>query len=103
MLNVFFAPQSIGGATRVAQDQVQALAEQLGDQWEITVLCTQMNPGSCRTPTIERLGAARTDSACRSTAGTACVVRLALPVAPLGEHHDQRVEQLCRWWFARRA
>ena len=26
VLNVFFAPQSIGGATRVAQDQVQASA-----------------------------------------------------------------------------
>ena len=44
VLNVFFAPQSVGGATRVAQDQVKALLDQLGDQWEVTVLCTDKEP-----------------------------------------------------------
>ena len=41
VLNVYFAPQSVGGATRIAQDQVRAIQEQLGDQWEVTVLCTE--------------------------------------------------------------
>ena len=41
MLNVYFAPQSVGGATRIAQDQVRVFQEQFGDQWEVTVLCTE--------------------------------------------------------------
>jgi glycosyltransferase involved in cell wall biosynthesis len=102
VLNVFFAPQSIGGATRVAQDQVQALADELGDQWEITVLCTEDEPWQLpETPHDPEawLQPGPIPLQIHSWNGVR-VVRLALPERPWSEHHDQRVEQLCRWWFA---
>ena len=102
VLNVFFAPQSIGGATRVAQDQVQALVDEFGDQWEITVLCTEDEPW--------QLPESPHDPEAWLKPGPiplqihrwngVLVVRLALPERPWSEHHDPRVEQLCRWWFA---
>ncbi|QNI95400.1 putative alpha-glycosyltransferase/ family 4 [Synechococcus sp. A15-127] len=102
VLNVFFAPQSIGGATRVAQDQVQALSEHLGDQWEITVLCTEDEPWQLPAPPHDPeawLKPGLIPLQIHSWNGVR-VVRLALPERPWSEHHDPRVEQLCRWWFA---
>lgn len=40
VINVFFAPQSIGGATRVAQDYVDDLLNDPSIDYDITVLCT---------------------------------------------------------------
>ena len=40
VVNVFFAPQSIGGATRVAQDYVDDLLNDPQVDYDITVLCT---------------------------------------------------------------
>lgn len=40
VVNVFYPPQAIGGATRVVHDNVQLLQEQYGDQYEIDVVCT---------------------------------------------------------------
>ena len=39
VINVFFAPQSIGGATRVAQDYVKKMADDKHINHDITVLC----------------------------------------------------------------
>ena len=39
VINVFFAPQSVGGATRVAQDYVQDIYDQTID-YDVTALCT---------------------------------------------------------------
>ena len=40
VINVFFAPQSIGGATRVAQDYVDDLLNDPDVDYDVTVLCT---------------------------------------------------------------
>lgn len=40
IVNVFYPPQAIGGATRVVYDNVTDLKAQFGDQFEINVLCT---------------------------------------------------------------
>lgn len=40
VVNVFYPPQSIGGATRVVQDNVTMLKEWYGEEFEIDVLCT---------------------------------------------------------------
>ncbi|WP_420861695.1 glycosyltransferase [Algirhabdus cladophorae] len=40
VVNVFYPPQSIGGATRVVRDNVTLLKEQYGDEFDIDVLCT---------------------------------------------------------------
>ena len=105
VLNVYFAPQSVGGATRVAQDQVRALQAQRGDQWEVTVLCTDSEPWQCGSgsPLIQ-------SSPARSGRSTA-VADADAPVegrvwcawrcrpAPGAEHHDLSVEAFCRRWF----
>lgn len=55
LINVYFAPQSIGGATRVAQDYVQEMLDDPETNYEVTVLCTeydhwQSNHGQKRPP-----------------------------------------------------
>ena len=40
VINVFFAPQSVGGATRVAQDYVQDMINDQTIDYDVTVLCT---------------------------------------------------------------
>ena len=41
LINVYFAPQSVGGATRVAQDYVKAMLNDPKINWDVTVLCTE--------------------------------------------------------------
>ena len=93
VLNVFFAPQSVGGATRIAQDQVRDLCDQLGDQWEVTVLCTETDPYMTVADTehlvpvqVHQWHGAR-------------VVRLTLPVRSWSEHQNSSVLNFCRRWF----
>jgi glycosyltransferase involved in cell wall biosynthesis len=40
VINVFFAPQSVGGATRVAQDYVQGMLDNQKVDYDVSVLCT---------------------------------------------------------------
>ena len=108
VLNVYFAPQSVGGATRIAQDQVRALTEQLGDHWEVTVLCTEseswqadlepapVDPNEPRKVwQIEK----PLPMQVHQWQG-ARVVRLTLPPRSWSRHHDVSVEAFCRRWFA---
>ena len=93
VINVFFAPQSVGGATRVAQDQVKAVIDQAGDNYQVTVLCVdhdswQGAPVQQRMPVdIHEWHGAK-------------VVRLGMPGKPWSWHHDGEVEHFCRWWLA---
>jgi len=47
LVNVFFAPQSIGGATRVVEDNFDVLIDQYKDEYE---LCVFTADAECRTP-----------------------------------------------------
>lgn len=47
LVNVFFPPQSIGGATRVVADNFKALCKQYGDDFELVVFT---GDSECRTP-----------------------------------------------------
>ncbi|QEY32397.1 glycosyltransferase [Synechococcus sp. RSCCF101] len=94
LINCFFAPQSVGGATRVAQDRVRQLLAQ-GDQApEVTVLCVDLDPwqgspGPQGMPLdVHHWHGAR-------------VVRLGVPGKPWNWHHDGEVERFCRDWFDR--
>ena len=107
VLNVFFAPNSIGGATRIAQDQVRALCDQLGDDWEVTVLCTdpapwmQIEPLECSPedePEVWELDQPLPVEVHQWHG--ARVVRLTLPPRSWTQHHDRSVESFCRRWFA---
>lgn len=91
VINVFFAPQSVGGATRVAQDQVRELIERAGDRYEVTVLCADHSPWQRNNDVIAL--------DCHGWHG-ARVVRLSLPPRPWSWHHDGPVESFCRQWFA---
>jgi glycosyltransferase involved in cell wall biosynthesis len=47
LVNVFFPPQAIGGATRVVADNVELLNAQYGDEFEVVVFtsdCSQQQP-----------------------------------------------------------
>ncbi|MDT8893926.1 glycosyltransferase [Halomonas sp. I1] len=47
LVNVFFPPQSIGGATRVVADNFKALRKQYGDDFELVIFT---GDSECRTP-----------------------------------------------------
>ena len=114
VLNVYFAPQSVGGATRIAQDQVRALVEGLGDQWEVTVLCTESDPymnvlnpetveGSHSQETGQQLDVWQIERPMPVQVHQwhgARVVRLTVPPRSWSRHHDVSVEAFCRRWFA---
>ena len=93
VINVFFAPQSTGGATRVAQDQVRQLLERAGDRYEVSVLCADHGPWQLDPPDDEVAVDGHGWQGAR-------VVRLALPPRPWREHHDAAVADFCRQWFA---
>ena len=93
VINCFFAPQSVGGATRVAQDRVRALLAE-PDAPEVTVLCVDLDPWQ-GSPSqqgmpldVHHWHGAR-------------VVRLGVPPKPWAWHHDGEVERFCREWFER--
>ena len=93
VINCFFAPQSVGGATRVAQDRVRALLAE-PDAPEVTVLCVDLDPWQ-GSPSqqgmpldVHHWHGAR-------------VVRLSVLPKPWAWHHDGDVERFCRKWFER--
>ena len=92
VINCFFAPQSVGGATRVAQDRVLELVGMGRDNVEVTVLCVELDPwqgpsGALGMPLdIHHWHGAR-------------VVRLGAQNKPWDWHHDGDVERFCREWF----
>ena len=106
MLNVFFAPHSIGGATRIVQDQVSALTSRLADDWEVTVLCT--DPESWMRPpkSSDQSGPSKPwlyeqplPVQVHQWNG-ARVVRLTVPAKDWGHHQEVSVAAFCRRWFA---
>ena len=98
VLNVYFAPQSVGGATRIAQDQVRAICGQLGDQWEVTVLCTETDPYMGVSEPVFSEVEAPFPIQVHQWHG-ARVVRVSLPGRVWSRHHDGNIEAFCRRWF----
>ncbi|TVS07099.1 MAG: glycosyltransferase [Cyanobium sp. PLM2.Bin73] len=91
VINVFFAPQSVGGATRVAQDQVREILQHHPDAYDVTVLCIDHDPwqdlsGDSLPLDLWHWHGAR-------------IVRLAVPPRPWADIQDGRVESFCREWF----
>ena len=113
VLNVYFAPQSVGGATRIAQDQVRAICDRLGDQWEVTVLCTEAepyldvsDPESSASEASEHPPSQRKAWMIERPIPVqvhhwhgARVVRVSLPARSWSQHHDVSLETFCRRWF----
>ena len=106
VLNVYFAPESVGGATRVVQDQVKALCAHRGDQWDVTVLCTDSEPWQCDPVQPDAPEQSAQPWLQQQPIPVhvhqwegARVVRLAMPPRPWREQHDLSLETLCRWWL----
>jgi len=91
VINVFFAPQSFGGATRVAQDQVRDILKDHGDAYDVTVLCIDHDPWQDLTSDALPLDLWHWHGA--------RILRLAVPPRPWADIEDTRVESFCRQWF----
>lgn len=91
VINVFFAPQSVGGATRVAQDQVRELLQEHPNTYDVTVLCIDHDPWQDLTGDVLPLDIWDWHGA--------RIVRLAVPPRSWAEIQDQRVELFSRKWF----
>jgi glycosyltransferase involved in cell wall biosynthesis len=99
--HVFYGPQLMGGATRVVWDQLQALQQQAGDAWQITVLCSDHTPWQGPETDAPEPWCIDAPIPVQVHAWDGVrVVRLALPPRPWREHHDASVERFCRWWLA---
>lgn len=82
VVNVFFRPESHGGATRVAEQQAFAIANQFSERFEVTVLCQD----PCLSP-LDRLSIL-----CHHINGVR-IVRFALPHVAWGVHWEERVSR----------
>ncbi|QVL52563.1 MAG: glycosyltransferase [Cyanobium sp. M30B3] len=91
VINVFFAPQSVGGATRVAQDQVREILHDHADAYDVTVLCIDHDPWQDLTGDTLPLDIWHWHGA--------RIVRLAVPPRSWADIQDGRVESFCRQWF----
>jgi len=91
IINCFFAPQSVGGATRVAQDRVRELLADSVEP-EVTVLCVDLDPWQ-GSPDQKGMPLDVQDW------HGAKVVRLSVAPKPWSWHHDGEVERFCRNWF----
>ena len=117
VMNVFFAHQSIGGATRVAQDYVRAMMEDRQTNYEITVLCTEYNNWQANPVNLQNLKEHEQEPFLTdlqqlnyinykdkvqvdvSTWHGAKIIRLSLPQKLWSEHHDPLVEEFCEDLF----
>jgi glycosyltransferase involved in cell wall biosynthesis len=91
VINVFFAPQSVGGATRVAQDQVLEILQDHSDAYDVTVLCIDHDPWQDLTGDTLPLDIWHWHGA--------RILRLAVPPRSWADIQDGRVESFCRQWF----
>ena len=84
-VNVFFWPQSIGGATRILEDSVRYISEQYPDEFELFVLCADESPDPRKPYHIEQYWH-----------GAALVTRIGVPLRPWSDHEDPRIESFVR-------
>lgn len=91
VINVFFAPQSLGGATRVAQDQVREILKDHADAYDVTVLCIDHDPWQDLASDALPLDLWHWHGA--------RILRLAVPPRPWADIQDPCVETFCRQWF----
>jgi glycosyltransferase involved in cell wall biosynthesis len=80
-VNVFFWPQSIGGATRILEDSVRHISEHYPNEFELYVLCADETPDPRQPYRIEQYWH-----------GTALVTRISVPLRAWSDHEDPRIE-----------
>ncbi len=117
VMNVFFAHQSLGGATRVAQDYVKAMLTDQQINYEVTVLCTEYNNWQADPPNLQNFKEIEHEPFLTdlqyinyvdyknklqvdiSNWRGAKIIRLSLPPRLWSDHHDPLVEAFCEDLF----
>lgn len=88
--NVYFAPQSNGGATRVVETQVRGLLKSYYDEYEIYVLTTsEFTSSRSRNMNVEQYWYSN-----------CLVTRLSLPLNDWVRAEDERVFKFCKHFFS---
>ncbi|MFM8443024.1 MAG: glycosyltransferase [Methylococcus sp.] len=88
-INVFYHPQSIGGATRVMESQIRGLQEYYPDDYEICVLTTHADPDPGRPYYVDQYWYENV-----------LVTRLNIPGKDWSEVQDSNVKEFCDDFFA---
>jgi len=83
-VNVFYYPQSIGGATRVMESQIRGLQEYYPDDYEIFVLTTHADPDPGRPYGVEQYWH-----------NNVLVTRLHVPGKDWAEPEDNNIKDFC--------
>jgi len=83
-VNVWFAPQSVGGAARVFESHVRTLVEVYAEDYDVYVLTSQINPEHLIPYSIEQF-----------LYGPALVTRLNVPLRDWSDIQDEEVYAFC--------
>ncbi|MEY4768097.1 MAG: hypothetical protein RL637_736, partial [Pseudomonadota bacterium] len=88
LVNVYFYPQSIGGATRVFENQVRGLLDRYANEYEIFVLTTEADPDIGKPYFVEQYWFQQ-----------ALITRLNIPPKGWTQYEDQSVYQFSLEFF----
>ncbi len=91
-VNVFFCPQSLGGATRIVESHIRYLMDKYPDEFEIHVLTTEADPGHWPAYSVDQY-----------YYGNARVTKLRIPAREWAEYQDEKVHAFCLEYYRRNA
>lgn len=98
-INVYFAPQSIGGATRVAQDQVLDFMSKNPDV-DVTILCCDKDHNDWTEYQSTEPSFKYAIPFDTYYWHNAKIIRLSLPPSDWSNHFSKEVEDFCEKWYA---
>lgn len=87
-VNVWFAPQSVGGATRVFESHVKCLLENYANKYELFILTSQINPEHYQPYSVEQF-----------LYGSALVTRINVPLRDWSETCDETMAAFCEQFY----
>ena len=108
LINVFFAPQSVGGATRIAQDYALAMTNNSDKNYEVTVLCTEYDHWHADSgqavknkSTFSSISSDYQNefSLTESYWNNIRIIRLCMPPKQWSQHYDSGIEAFCDQLF----
>ena len=101
VINVFFAPQSIGGATRVAQEYVNQMLSDQEIDYDVTVLCVDNDRWQMLDPKNKHKenDYRKQISIDYSNWNGAKIIRLNMDSKPWKEYQDNHIENFCTQFF----
>lgn len=92
LVNTYFYPQSIGGATRVFENQVRGLLARYSDDYEVFVLTCEADPDSDKAYFVEQYWFDR-----------ALVTKLNIPAKDWAEYEDSQIYEFCQDFYKKYA